>query len=376
MALSSLLILIEGLTVPGDPPLGVGSPTLARLSAVGSTGTVVAPQGVRGLSWDLLAPDQPGGGGLPLGYLAALGAGLDPDPDRLWALLDFIHLRQIRDRLIFSASGRAMPSPPERAALLQAMEGVLAEAGWRVHPVCETADGPVLLSTSHPMAVHTVSLDGLDGASFLDHQPSGPDGLTLLALLTHGQMILARHPLNQRRGRDREPALNTPWIWGIGTGRAWPSPAHPAVPHGLCVSSRPEWAGVARGAGFSVQIASPVPDEAFFLDFLTRVEQSEAMPGVLYLHTPIHWLRAGGVERRLDWLKSLDTHLLVPLAALLASRGARLLVVGDGVAEAPQVVWVQAQGRKLVARPWFWSRRVLGQGKSIDCHGLRSKWLT
>ncbi|MBF0191836.1 MAG: hypothetical protein HQL99_11965 [Magnetococcales bacterium] len=375
MALSSVLILIEGLTAPGDPSPGVGSSTLARWAARGSTGTVVLPRGVRGVSWDLLLPGAPEVVPASLGYLTALGAGLDPDPDHLWALLDFVHLRQIRDRLIFATSGPALPSPAERVVLVQAMGDALKEAGWRLHPLPETLDGPLLISTPHPLVTHTIPLEELEGASFLDRQPSGPDGLALLALLTHGQMVLARHPLNRQRGLERQPPLNTPWIWGIGTGRvggACPS----VVSGGVCVSSRPEWAGVARGAGFAVQLAPAVPDAAFFEAFLTRVEQAEAVPGVLYLHAPTRLLRSGGREERLAWLKGLDDHLLAPLATRLAAGGGRVLVVGDGASGTPQGVWARVQGRQLIARPWFWSRRVLGQGKSLDCHGLRSAWLT
>ncbi|MBF0428342.1 MAG: hypothetical protein HQL94_05420 [Magnetococcales bacterium] len=345
---------------PGDPPLEITCPTLARLAAVGETGSIQPLMGVGGVLQQMLAPNHPDILNFS-GYLSAVGSGLNPDPERTWACLDFAHLKQLRDRLIFILPDRVALSPAERALLTDGLMEVLEDAGWTLHATPNNR--PQLISTSHPLEVTVTPLDHLDDTSFVDHQPKGANALAILALITHGQMALARHIVNRKRLDAKIPPLNTPWIWGIGRGVDWQ--ASRMVTKGMNWSTNAARAGLASTAGFSANVLSPSEDNANeFEQWLSKVRNADPIPGLMMLDAP-------RTAERLPWLASLDKNLLAPLAAELATHPGRLLIIGDKPCS-----WIFAQGRGLTAKKWFWMRHSMGMGQPMDPLALKEKWLT
>lgn len=360
-------MVIEGLTAPGDPPLARVCPVLNRLARVGVTGRMES--GADGaLLWRMFSPPlrafpvSP-----PLGYLAALGLGLGPDPARTWARMEFTHLMQHRDRLIFAPSERVNVSVLERQQLADAMVEVLEEAGWTVHAPLE--HGSIVISTPQVMEGVATPLERLDGASLQDHHPQGADGLALLSLVTHGQMLLARHLVNRKRMQSGALPLNTPWIWGVGNGAGCQSGW--LTHQGLCWSGDVVASGVAVAAGFSGLLLGLQEDAVGLRRLVDAVLAAESVAGLMVLPYPARLARARGHEERLRWLSLMDAELLAPLTKVLAATDGRLVVVGEG----PESAWVMAQEKKLVARPWFWMNQSMGQGRLLDPDTLRKQWL-
>ncbi|NGZ06847.1 MAG: hypothetical protein G8237_10880 [Magnetococcales bacterium] len=374
---ASCLILLAGLTAADDPPLAKICPHLSRLATVGATGSWQAAPSVVAAIRKILFPDgseKP----FPWGYLTALGAGIAPDPEQTWALMDLAHLRQQRDRLLFLTHDLCHVAPEERAQLLESMHLPLYESGWQRHPLADPAY-PVLISARRSWHVSSMHWEQLDHRSFFDLQPTGPDALELLALITHGQMVLARHLLNRQRQQTGKPALNTPWIWGVGTGKAWKTDRE--VTSGWGVATRTDWVGVAMAAGFTTVAWPAVPTGADFASTLAHWSTADPGPGLVMVHTPQVLWRQGKKAERLAWLQAWDREFLSPLTRLLARSHGTLSVIGDHADPGDEkgVVWVTAQGRALTARRWFWQpMRPVGAettGSSMDEEALRRIWL-
>ncbi|MBF0182566.1 MAG: hypothetical protein HQM03_21330, partial [Magnetococcales bacterium] len=239
MTLETLFITLNGTRPSAGRPLVMPD----RLARLGRSGRVAPGSEADGLAWRLL--DPAGRASRHIGYLAALGMDLRPDPERTWACLSFAHLRQTRERLLFIDHEATRPRPDERDPLTEALAGVMDEAGWRMHP---TTDPQLwLISTDRHMVVEVPPLAHLDGASLLDRQPTGTDAMAIVTLVTHGQMALARHEVNRRRQRVGLVPLNTPWIWGVGRGVDLPRASEP----GACWSRDAALCGLARASGWS-----------------------------------------------------------------------------------------------------------------------------
>ncbi|MBF0462764.1 MAG: hypothetical protein HQL87_15415, partial [Magnetococcales bacterium] len=221
----TMLILIDGLEEMAAAPGAL--PVLERLAATGRTGRL---QFGGEPCFDLFGFSAPGRGGpeadLPLGYAVALGLTErdgtgEPDPERTWCCLGFTHLYKKQNDLRFLSPERTGQTSAECWALVEALQPDWAEAGWSLYAPSRTTRGgragPVF-SRAADALVRTSPLDLLDGCSLRDRSPVGPDAKHLLPLLTVGQLILARHPVNQERQRAGRVPLNTPWVWGVGRG--------------------------------------------------------------------------------------------------------------------------------------------------------------
>lgn len=373
-----ILIVIEGL-IRHDVAEPGWVPIMDRLAATGHTGRLIC-MGDPG--FELFGHTAPEWAGqepnLPLGYAVALGladesGGGWPDPTRTWCCLGFTHLHKKQDDLIFLSAERTGQSREECWHLVDALLPDMEEAGWFLYPpsrhgLCGLPIFSRDAAWDPPASVYALPLDRLEGQSFRKQSPSGPYARTLLPLLTVGQMILARHPVNLERQRLGRVPLNTPWIWGVGSGMACApvSQTH----QGVCWTAQPVWAGLARGGGYTVEW---LDEQADFTALLTPIKEA-ASRGVALVHLalPTLLVRHGLLELRQTYLKRVNDQLLEPLAHRLAQTNERLVIAATfaGMTEekghATSLPWVMASGRGLTRKRYFWHRGRLGVGPVLN----------
>ncbi|MEO5339348.1 MAG: hypothetical protein H7837_02350 [Magnetococcus sp. MYC-9] len=377
----TILIAIDGLmsAAPEQEPL----PVLERLAARGRTGRLqfrTEPwfEWLGGFSseWSTEGRD------LPLGYASSLALAAReemawPDPTRIWCCLGFTHLYKKQNDLIFLSAERTGQSPEECRSLVEALLPDMQEAGWSWYaPVRAGEDRVAVFSraaTLQPAAdLQTQPLERLEGRSFRACAPTGPYAATLLRLLTVGQLILARHPLNRQRQRGGRVTLNTPWMWGVGSGMGFAP--HGRTGRGCCWTAEPVLAGLAHARGFRL---AGLNEQEDFTPLVTALQQvrPEAL-NLIHLSLPSVLARHGLLEERRTFLQRVNDQLLEPLTRMLANTQESLLITslyppgGDDRADArpawPAVPWVMGKGRALVCGRRFWHRGRLGEGDVLD----------
>ncbi|MBF0448755.1 MAG: hypothetical protein HQL67_11185 [Magnetococcales bacterium] len=382
----SICILIDGLLMDGDPSLDSSLPELARLVAVGQGGTVLfgedsaTPESGQVFRQLLLGTKR--SESLPplgLGYLSALGMGLNPSPGKTWACLELMHLFQKTNKLLFFPPERVGLSPTEKCGLLQCLKAEFQEQGWSLHWSEDYHEA--VLSSSAPCQAEVPSCAILDGESFSDFLPRGPDANRLLALVTTGQMLLSREPINQQRIQQQKLPLNTPWIWGLAPGE--PNLDIPVVVSDgrkQVWSSNPIFSGLARLAGFG-------PHWFDELDLMNQSEMARWLDvakngcGVIHFNRPAHLARLGLLSERQEILRQIDQRVLAPLAAQMAEAGGPLIVTCSAVLDsmgkplAGPVPWLRVAGKGLRAKKRFWHRRTLSDGQPFSVSQFRREWM-
>ncbi len=372
-----VLLLIDGLTAAGDPPMGELCPVLERLAARGRGGRVVwypgseAPEGER-FAFTLFGLDLALDRDAPLGYYTALTGADDtalaradlPDPghSHTWACLGFTHLRRKKDDLVFLSPERTGQTPDELWALARSLAPDWQRDGWSLRT---GGDGLPLLSNPQALSARTLPLAALEGRSARENLFQGPGAGALHRLLITGQLHLARHPGNAAREAAGRLTLNSPWFWGVAAGPALATAL--SVPAGRCWSGSAALRGVARQRGWVAQPLDEIDGMAELDDtLLTRAIAGG--PVVIHLRAPALLARHGLTEQRRRRLRDLSG-AVDRWAAALAGSGRTLAVAGSyaldargwGVAGEP-APWVAARGRHLTARRRFWQGRHWGAG--------------
>lgn len=90
----------------------------------------------------------------------------------------------------------------------------------------------------------TVPLDEALGRNVYGLLPSGTGRINWPSALTEAQMLLAAHPVNERREADGRPAINSVWFWGEGE-----RPAALARPYALICADDAFARGLGRLSG-------------------------------------------------------------------------------------------------------------------------------
>ncbi|MBF0622833.1 MAG: hypothetical protein HQL54_13005 [Magnetococcales bacterium] len=382
-----VLFLIDGLTADGDPPFGSLCPHLDGMAAHGDTGRVRLIQKGQvpeeSMAWFSLfgrAGFFPKETDPPLGYLSALGLGLNPDPSRIWARLSFTHVYRKQDKLIFMSPNRTGQSPGECQILASGMKEDLAVMGWKLH-LTNPDSLCILVSSDQPIQARTSMLDRLEGESLLDFIPrssSGGKGLT--NLLTNAQMLLKPHPVNLEREAEGRFPLNLAWFWGMSDGRNFPSKSPIKSARNICWTHDPVVMGLAVASNFGIGM---LPVDAHGFDYLVEniVKQAKEGQVVVHIQSPATLARHGMNDERLARLKQIDQELIAPIANALQSSGNRLVVAGSyhlserGLGLGDPTSWLSTSGPSLTKTRRVWNRRQFGQGRLIDASVFRKRWL-
>jgi len=135
-------------------------------------------------------------------------------PEGTWGCARPVHLLTAIDHLQL-APGRLVMDEAESARLVGDINRHLEGDGFRLH--VSGANGDWQLECAQPLDCACVEPDDASGLNLRDLMPAGRDGARVRSLVNEIQMLLHEHPVNAARLARREPAINSVWLWGIGS---------------------------------------------------------------------------------------------------------------------------------------------------------------
>ncbi|MBF0136507.1 MAG: hypothetical protein H7833_02065 [Magnetococcus sp. DMHC-1] len=419
VAQAAVILLVEGLTVRDDPPLRQLCPAWADLVDRHQTGRLAWPPeeldptleqpglfALFGMPYGV-DPEQD----LPVGSLLARYLGR-PDASRhSWACLGFTHLQQVQAELRCVSKHRTGQTQAEIHALAEALLADYELEGWQVHAGQHSV---ILLSTPRPMTVRTTPLQRVEGRTTLDILPKGRDAATLIRLLTTGQLILARHPLNRARQDQGRLTLNTPWIWGVGReqdppeqdqpGQNQPEQGHseqelgheqkrkpeptpgnmtsPSAVKGVCWTAEPLVAALAQSDGWETTIldeTETLPDN-WIAGCLAQMAKGRKV--IIHLQAPSLLVRHGLVQERQERLRLFGEHVVTPLMTALREGTASLVVLSGPVLDSTGAIlpdpspWVVVPAGLPSRWQRFWQAGRRGSGPTFSPQQFRQEWLS
>ncbi|GLS04091.1 hypothetical protein GCM10007860_12370 [Chitiniphilus shinanonensis] len=173
--------------------------------------------------------------GLPALPVAPLTLALDAPGEEAgyWLRADPVHLRANRDQLTLSDAAPLAIRPDEAAALVEALNRLLAEDGLRL--IAPTPTRWYLCLPRDP-GLETTPLHAVIGRDIHPALPRGADALQWHRLLNEIQMLLYTHPVNDARFEAGQPQINSLWLWGGGES---PLPSTPEAPSDTVYTADP-----------------------------------------------------------------------------------------------------------------------------------------
>jgi hypothetical protein len=187
---------------------------------------------------------------LAAGALTIAGCGGEPG-EHCWARADPVHLRLMRDRLIVVPSAAFSLSREEADALVDALNRHFGERlpVTAVEPErwCARLERDFAFNAAPPLDVAGRDVD-------VTLRIGGEAGKRWRTLLNEVQMLLHAHPVNEAREARGEPAVNSLWLWGVGS-----APRVPASKWQSVTAADPVAAGLARLSGTRHR---PLPPDA------------------------------------------------------------------------------------------------------------------
>jgi hypothetical protein len=202
------------LIVPGlfAEASGTRAPALELLLARGRSSARSKPESRSVEAW-LQEGFGLGGESLAAGALTLAAAGGEPGAD-CWGRADPVHLRLMRDRLIIVPAAALAISPQEAEALVEALNGHFAGRLFLRAPEpqrwCARLDRHFSFDAGAPLERAGRDVD-------LALRIGGEAGKRWAKLLNEVQMLLHAHPANLARETRGEPAVNSLWLWGVGS---------------------------------------------------------------------------------------------------------------------------------------------------------------
>ena len=265
---------------------------------------------------------------LAAGALTLLAYGGDPR-DELWARVDPVHLRLMRDHILLVPSAAFSITREETLALCDTLNRHFA--------------GRLELVAPHPEQWCARVGEDLDVETASPLQMAGREvglGRPGEGLINEAQMLLHQHPVNEAREARGELPVNSLWLWGAGRA---PGVARGRW-HSVC-ADEPVSLGLARLAGARGR-ALPASAEAF----LERSPEDGRHLVVLdALRAPLAIADADACRSRLE---ALDERWFAPLLAAL--RSGRVGMITVHVPDAPSGVSFETIRADLRR---FWRRR-------------------
>jgi hypothetical protein len=291
------------LIVPGlfAEASGTRAPSLELLLARGRTSSAESKSVEAWLQDSFGLEDQP----LAAGALTLAAAGGEPGDD-CWGRADPVHLRLMRDRLIVVPSAAFAPSRAEADELVEALNRHFADrlSLKAVEPErwCARLDRHFAFDAASPLDVAGRDVD-------LTMRIGGEAGKRWGTLLNELQMLLHAHPVNHAREARGEPAVNSLWLWGVGS-----APRVPASSWQSVAANDPVALGLARLAG-TAHRALPASADAW-------LERAPAEGRHLVLLDALRApLALGHSAEYGECIDALEKHWFAPLlAALRAGR--------------------------------------------------------
>jgi hypothetical protein len=135
-------------------------------------------------------------------------------PGGTWARAEPVHLLTAIDHLQLAAPVPLLLDADEADALVATLNDHFAGSGF----VFQRTSGPGWLCEC-PSGVACASVEPVSavGRNLRDLLPTGRDATRVRAVMNEIQMLLHQHPVNQRRAERGLAAVNSVWLWGVGT---------------------------------------------------------------------------------------------------------------------------------------------------------------
>jgi len=176
---------------------------------------------------------------------------------------------------------------------------------------------------------HDLTEQAIDG-----HLPEGEGADKLLQLMTSSQLLLHRHPVNERRSKEGKVTANSIWLWGHGRAPKMPTFQEQFGITGAVISAVDLIKGIGIYAGLDV---INVPGATGYIDTNYRGKAEAALAALqdrdfVYLHVeaPDEAAHAGNLEDKIRAIESFDELVVgTVLAGLPALGDYRVLVLPD-----------------------------------------------
>ena len=150
----------------------------------------------------------------------------------------------------------------------------------------------------------------LTGQSVEGHLPKGDGAAELIDLTNSAQMLLHRHPVNERRRREGQPAANSIWLWGHGRAPQMATLQQRFGLSGAVISAVDLIKGIGVYAGLDV---IEVPGATGYIDTNYRGKAEYALEALktrdfVYLHVEAadEASHAGNLQHKLEAIESFD----------------------------------------------------------------------
>lgn len=238
---------------------------------------------------------------IPAGALTVKADGGDPG-EFLWLRADPLHLAQQREVLVVMPPPAIRVSQAEAEALAAGLNAHFG-AALEIHPVhperwCAKVPAPAALEALVPMQAAGRNVDTI--------LPGG-DARRWHALLNEAQMLLHAHPVNADREARGERAVNSLWLWGLGTmpaqGRSvWQTvSADDPIARGLALACGARCAPLPEGAA---ALLARLPGEGRHLVVMDALRIADALGDAAGWNAQLDALEARWIAPLLDALRA------------------------------------------------------------------------
>ena len=234
--------------------------------------------------------------------IAAVTLAADEGPrEGTWLRADPVHLRVGQGAVTLHDSSVLDVSRDEAHALVAGLQAFFASDGLEF--IAPTPERWYVRVPEGEMP-RTVPLTDVLGRNVFGLLPQGSGRINWQGAITEAQMLLATHPVNERREAEGRPPINSVWFWGEGA-----APPDVRSPYALICASEAFAAGLGRLSGTRT-VASPSG-----FDAIDAVREDESVLVVVdTLGAPLHggdpqaWTRAAA-ELEHAWFAQIDRAL-------------------------------------------------------------------
>lgn len=174
----------------------------------------------------------------------------------------------------------------------------------------------------------------ISGREIADYMPEGEGAEFLRGMMEESFLLLARHPINERRIREGKAPANMIWLWGQGTAPNMPTISHRFGISGAVISAVDLVKGLGKYAGLEI---IDVPGATGYLDTDYAAKAVHALEALsrhdfVYVHVeaPDEASHMGDVQAKVEAIERFDEELMAILLAGLKSMDSyRIMALPD-----------------------------------------------